>query len=131
MHADLPPTIPPSVPPQNKAIPGTPSAPRAAAVVPGERTVTCPRCGTPTPMGFAYCQQCGLHMSALQPTDPGAGLVGRARTPSAVPPIGQAGAVANTLPQQPQRPPSGGQPQVKAPIDPQAATMATDGPRPT
>ncbi len=73
-------------------------------------------------------------MSALQPTDPGAGLVGRARAPSAAPPIGQAGAVANTLPQQPpqpqQRPPSGGQPQVKMPIDPQAATMATDGPRP-
>ncbi|MDQ3341552.1 MAG: FHA domain-containing protein [Myxococcota bacterium] len=134
MHADLPPTIPPSVAPQNKPIPGTPSGPRAAAASPGERTVTCPRCGTPTPMGFAYCQQCGLHMSALQPTDPGAGLVGRARAPSAAPPIGQAGAVANTLPQQPpqpqQRPPSGGQPQVKMPIDPQAATMATDGPRP-
>jgi len=73
-------------------------------------------------MGFAYCQQCGLHMSALQPTDPGAGLQ-RPRSPSSQP----VGGVANTLPQ---RPPSGGQPQVKAPIDPQAATMATDGPRP-
>jgi pSer/pThr/pTyr-binding forkhead associated (FHA) protein len=132
MHADLPPTIPPSVPPHNKAIPGTPSGPRAAAAAPGERTVTCPRCGTPTPMGFAYCQQCGLHMSALQPTDPGAGLVGRARAPSAAPPMGPTGAgVANTLPQSAGGPPpSGGQPQLKMPIDPQAATMATDGPRP-
>jgi hypothetical protein len=123
---DLPPTLPPSVPPQNKPIPGTPSGPRAATAPVGERTVTCPRCGTPTPMGFAYCQQCGLHMSALQPTDPGAGLVGRARTPSASPPIGPAGAIAATLPQHA----SGGQPQIKVPIDPQAATMATDGPRP-
>ena len=133
MHADLPPTIPPSVPPHsNKAIPGTPSGPRAAAAAPGERTVTCPRCGTPTPMGFAYCQQCGLHMSALQPTDPGAGLVGRARPPSVAPPMGPTGAgVANTLPQSAGGPPpSGGQPQLKIPIDPQAATMATDGPRP-
>lgn len=31
----------------------------------------CPRCGTATPVGVAYCQQCGLHVQALQPTDPG------------------------------------------------------------
>lgn len=73
----------------------------------------CPRCGTPTPMGFAYCQQCGLHMSALQPTDPGAGI-GRARTPSSQP-MGHAG----TMPQRPNN----------AAIDPQAATMAADGNR--
>ena len=55
-------------------------------------------------MGFAYCQQCGLHMSALQPTDPGAHIQ-RAKTPSAIRPG-------------------------DVPIDPQAATMAVDGPRP-
>ena len=124
--ADLPATLPPSVAPQNK-VPGTPSGQRGAAAAPpiGERTITCPRCGTPTPMGFAYCQQCGLHMSALQPTDPGAGLIGgaRPRSPSSQP----VGGPGNTLPQ---RPPSGGHPPLKAPIDPQAATMASDGPRP-
>jgi hypothetical protein len=89
------------VAPQSKPIPAA-TAPDAGP----ERTVICPRCGTPTPMGFAYCQQCGLHMSALQPTDPG-GLA-RSRTPSSAP------APA---------------PAARAPIDPQAATMAADGNR--
>jgi pSer/pThr/pTyr-binding forkhead associated (FHA) protein len=48
-------------------------------------TVVCPRCGTQTPSGFAYCQQCGLHMQALQPTDPGAQP--RVRGPSSPPPL--------------------------------------------
>jgi len=34
-------------------------------------TITCPRCGTATPVGFAYCQQCGLHIQPIAPTDPG------------------------------------------------------------
>jgi len=66
---------------------------------------TCPRCGTPAQAGFAYCQQCGLHLQGIQPTDPGAA---RIRPPSAA------------------RPPTSGN---QAPIDPQAATMATDGAR--
>jgi hypothetical protein len=48
----------------------------------GASTITCPRCGTPTPTGFAYCQQCGLHMSAIAPTDPGASLPARVRPPT-------------------------------------------------
>lgn len=47
-------------------------------------TITCPRCGTPTPVGFAYCQQCGLHLQPIAPTDPGAGQA-RSRQPSAQP----------------------------------------------
>jgi len=74
-------------------------------------TITCPRCGTATPVGFAFCQQCGLNMQAVPPTDPGANV--RSRPPSVVP-----------LPAAPPpaRPVSGQHP----PIDPQAATMASD-----
>jgi len=81
-------------------IPVTPVAKPA----PSANTIMCPRCGTPTPVGFAYCQQCGLHMQALQPTDPGANA--RARTPSSA--IGPAPGL------------------VDRPIDPQGATLATD-----
>jgi pSer/pThr/pTyr-binding forkhead associated (FHA) protein len=82
-------------------------------------------------------------MSALQPTDPGANA--RPRSPSSGGPVSgnvkPPGAVGNTLPQRP----SGGQPPIESPgfagarsdaqrrgelIDPQAATMASDGPRP-
>jgi len=49
-----------------------PSSASGSAPKPGgQQMITCPRCGTPTPVGFAYCQQCGLHMQAMQPTDPG------------------------------------------------------------
>jgi pSer/pThr/pTyr-binding forkhead associated (FHA) protein len=68
-------------------------------------TITCPRCGTATPTGFAYCQQCGLHLNAIAPTDPGAGAP-RIRPPTNSPPIAQ-----------------------NAPIDPHAGTLATDGAR--
>ena len=27
-------------------------------------STSCPRCNTPTPVGFAFCQQCGFHMQA-------------------------------------------------------------------
>jgi pSer/pThr/pTyr-binding forkhead associated (FHA) protein len=118
-----PPTTPPTVP----SAPGP--GPKAAAPA---GTITCPRCGTATPTGFAYCQQCGLHMQALSPTDPSPP---RARTPSASPPMAPtiAAAVAPVVrapsAQQPAAPamarPSGAQQQ--PPIDAQAATLATDG----
>lgn len=72
--------------------------------------ITCPRCGTPTPVGFAYCQQCGLHMQAMQPTDPGP----RPPPPAAAAPVAAAPAVALAR---------------DIPIDPQGATLATDGVR--
>ena len=62
------------------AIPATPR--------PQGATITCPRCGTATPVGFAYCQQCGLHIQPVAPTDPG--QLPRSRPPSAAPPIGAA-----------------------------------------
>ena len=31
-------------------------------------TMACPRCGTQTPLGFAYCQQCGVQIEAVLPT---------------------------------------------------------------
>jgi len=51
-------------------------------------TIACPRCGTATPVGFAYCQGCGLHIQPVAPTDPGANagqLPPRSRAPSAQP----------------------------------------------
>ena len=68
-------------------------------------TVTCPRCGTATPVGFAYCQQCGLHIQAIAPTEPGA--IARPRRPSAAPPPQAA----------------------KGQIDPQGPTLASSDPR--
>jgi pSer/pThr/pTyr-binding forkhead associated (FHA) protein len=68
-------------------------------------TITCPRCGTATPVGFAYCQQCGLHLNAIAPTDPGAGA-SRARPPTNAPPVA-----------------------LNSPIDPHAGTLAADGAR--
>jgi len=69
--------------------------------------VMCPRCGSPTPTGSAFCQQCGLHMGALQPTDPGGANAPRARTPS-----------------------SGGTARGQGrDVDPQGATIAQDGVR--
>jgi pSer/pThr/pTyr-binding forkhead associated (FHA) protein len=56
-------------------------------------TIACPRCGTSTPIGFAYCQQCGLHLQAIAPTDPGA----MPRPPVAAPPL--AGLIAGIDPQ--------------------------------
>jgi len=80
------------------------SAPAIApppVVVPAPRPsanamITCPRCGTSTPVGFAYCQQCGLHMQGIAPTDPG-GTGARPRTPSASPPPAQLVAVAGGI----------------------------------
>jgi pSer/pThr/pTyr-binding forkhead associated (FHA) protein len=76
-----------------------PSAP--GATIPQSRpptaqgsTITCPRCGTSTPIGFAYCQQCGLHIQPIAPTDPG--QIPRPRSPSGAPVVGaQSGADAH------------------------------------
>jgi hypothetical protein len=76
--------------------------------------ITCPRCGTSTPLGFAYCQQCGLHIQPVAPTDPGA-LMPRSRAPSNAPAIAAAAPLASV----------GGP--LAAPIDPQGATLASDG----
>lgn len=96
-------------------IPPTPISPASAptplqGITPSPRvsahgsTITCPRCGTATPLGFAYCQQCGLHLNAIAPTDPGAGA------PRIRPPTNQPPAAA-----------------LNAPIDQHAATLAADG----
>jgi hypothetical protein len=72
--------------------------------VPQGSTITCPRCGTATPIGFAYCQQCGLHMQGIVPTDPSQSI--RVRPPSRPPP---------------NNPTS---PSSQPPIDPMAGTLA-------
>lgn len=64
--------------------------------------VQCPRCNAQTPGSFAYCQQCGLHLPAVAPTDPG----GAVRAGS----LGASAAAA-----------------VGASVDPQGATMAVPG----
>ncbi len=64
-------------------LPPPPGAPPIVAAAPGGGTITCPRCGISMQPGFAYCQQCGLHRQALQPTDPGTSAA-RPRSPSQV-----------------------------------------------
>jgi pSer/pThr/pTyr-binding forkhead associated (FHA) protein len=96
-------TVPPTVPPT--APPGTPSPLAAGMPTNAGGMISCPRCNSPTPMGSAFCQQCGLHMGGLQPTDPGT-PASRARTPSS------AGVVRAQN------------------ADPQGATIASDGVRP-
>jgi pSer/pThr/pTyr-binding forkhead associated (FHA) protein len=82
-------------------------------------TITCPRCGTSTPTGFAYCQQCGLHLNAIAPTDPGgASTPGRARPITGGQPV-SSGASPVAVPAK-----------LHAPIDPHAGTLATDNLRP-
>ena len=84
----------------------------------GNGMVTCPRCGTPTPSAFAYCQQCGLHMQAIAPTDPGPRSIGGGPMPMA----GLSPAMGTPVMPQPMPGPMG------APVDPQGATMAQTGP---
>ena len=62
-------------------------------------TISCPRCGTQTPVGFAFCQQCGLNLDALAPTEASSGP--RAGLPFAA---------------------------KEAPIDPHAGTLAQEDP---
>ena len=75
-------------------------------------TISCPRCGTSTPVGFAFCQQCGLHLNPVAPTDPGG--QGRSGHPLADPGAGAGNSRANSP---------------KLNVDPQGATLATDAPR--
>jgi hypothetical protein len=104
----------PMMSPAGPYIPPAPVGPIASPMsprpnTPSGSTIQCPRCATPTPVGFAYCQQCGLHLNAIAPTDPGAGNIPRIRPPTGSPPLGSLGAVANL------------------PIDPQGPTMAPQG----
>jgi pSer/pThr/pTyr-binding forkhead associated (FHA) protein len=94
-------------------------------VNPQGSTITCPRCATATPVGFAYCQQCGLHLNAIAPTDPGAGGP-RPRPPTNSPPIS-----AQPMSAPPMSAPPMNAPPVplNAPIDPHAGTLAADGVR--
>ena len=103
---------------------GTPSpmmAPPAPAPVRAAQgsMITCPRCGTSTPVGFAYCQQCGLHIQPIAPTDPGqvVGSAPRARTPSAAPSAPTVMPMPNVI--------------VSAGIDPIGATLAQPDARPS
>lgn len=118
MAADGPPPMGAGLPPTQ---PGA-SKPGPASSAGAGGMINCPRCGTPTPVGFAYCQQCGLHMSALQPTDPGANA--RARPPSQGGPGSLGG--ANSF-GRPQSSPAIG----PANVDGHAMTLATDGGRPS
>ena len=84
--------FPPSGPlatPAPAVRPSAPSVARAPIAPPVAQgsTITCPRCGTSTPIGFAYCQQCGLHIQPIAPTDPGQAQP-RSRPPTSQPPIG-------------------------------------------
>ena len=104
----MPSTAPGMVPPPiGVSSPKVVVSPSAVTPIPPAQgnMITCPRCGTPTPVGFAYCQQCGLHMQAMQPTDPGQSP--RPRQPSS----------------------SGNVPPSNVSIDPQGATLASDGVR--
>lgn len=44
-------------------VPGGPAAGPSARVAQGSM-ISCPRCGTQTPLGFTFCQQCGLRLEA-------------------------------------------------------------------
>lgn len=70
--------------------------PPMPAARPAQPTTACPRCGTQTPLGFAFCQQCGFHMQTAEPAGRGA------PSPGVIPAPGQH----------------------DAPIDPHAGTLA-------
>ncbi|CAN5915451.1 hypothetical protein BH11MYX3_BH11MYX3_35510 [soil metagenome] len=111
----IPSTAPGMIPPPPMTAPVSGSSPRVAPVPAQGNMITCPRCGTPTPIGFAYCQQCGLHMQAMQPTDPGQDPRPRApSSPGALQPV-------------PQRPLAGVIVGGNLAIDPQGATLASEG----
>ena len=87
------PQTPSVLPSAGRPMPVAPAAPPMQAM-PQPRAqgsmIACPRCGTQTPLGFAYCQQCGLHIQPIAPTDPGAvGGVPQARASSQPAPVAQ------------------------------------------
>lgn len=95
----------------------TMAAPAAAMNNPGiggaAGMLQCPRCGSMTPGSFAYCQQCGLHLQAVAPTDPLNSV--------------RAGSIG--LPPPPGLPPAGPYSTAGAAIDPKASTLAVPGDR--
>jgi len=96
------PTIMPASNPAIAAPMPAPMSPMPAMPAPrlGQgSTISCPRCGTQTPVGFAFCQQCGLNLDALAPTEASSGP--RAGLPFAA---------------------------KEAPIDPHAGTLAQEDP---
>jgi pSer/pThr/pTyr-binding forkhead associated (FHA) protein len=90
-------------------------------VSPQGSTITCPRCGTSTPTGFAYCQQCGLHLNAIAPTDPGAGVPAGPMRPR---PLTGGPPLAGAAPQ-----PAAPKVNAATGIDPHAGTLAADNVR--
>ncbi len=107
-----------------KEVPPTlmPNSAGAAAIAAAARppapagSIACPRCGSATPIGFVYCQACGLHIQAVAPTDPGGA--------AARPPIGTPAPIPAPLPAGPDRAGSGtdGARERRS----QAATLAAD-----
>jgi pSer/pThr/pTyr-binding forkhead associated (FHA) protein len=85
-------------------MPGLAESPDPTARAAQGSTIACPRCGTQTPLGFAYCQQCGLHLQAVAPTEAAPSARGR-------PPAQPAPALGGKL---------------EGPIDPHAGTIAQD-----
>lgn len=86
-------------------------------------TIACPRCGTQTPLGFAYCQQCGLNLQGVAATE--VAPAPRPRGPSSPPAV--AGSLGGSL-----GGPLAGLPggplgaRLDNPIDPHAGTIAQD-----
>ncbi|HEU4733023.1 MAG TPA: FHA domain-containing protein [Kofleriaceae bacterium] len=110
MAAEPEPTVPPSMPPS----PGQGALgllPTSVAPPPARKpsTVACPRCSTQTPVGFAYCQQCGFQLPSAPPPSTEPATNPRPRGPSWVPPAGAA--------------------KLDGPIDPHAGTIAQDDPK--
>jgi len=53
---------------QPTMLPPVPGAAARMPAVPAQgSTIACPRCGTQTPLGFAFCQQCGTRLDAAEP----------------------------------------------------------------
>ncbi len=59
---------------QPTMLPPAPGGPTGGPARLGQgSTIACPRCGTQTPLGFAFCQQCGLRLEASEsPAGPSA-----------------------------------------------------------
>jgi len=125
---------PDAAPPAPVALGMMPTSLAAPALrAPQGSTIACPRCGTQTPLGFAYCQQCGLNLQAQPPADRRSPIAGGGD------PDGFAGGAgglprgidpgANVRPRGPSVPPpvlggAQGGARLDAPIDPHAGTLA-------
>src|SRR5690348_11006877 len=72
---------------------------RGGAATPA--TVICPRCGTATPSGFAFCQQCGFQVQAAAPPQTAQPL-----PPPPAPPTAQPLPPPPSLPTAPPLPPA-------------------------